>query len=71
VLPSTVASVPQERDEEASVGFGMNEVRIRDRISRKNSTLTQHIHRNNPQNRQVNIHIPNSLKVLGSRNISK
>jgi hypothetical protein len=32
VLPSVVASVPRECDEEASVGFGMDEVRIRDRI---------------------------------------
>jgi hypothetical protein len=32
VLPSAVASVPQDRDEEASVGFGMDEVRIRDGI---------------------------------------
>jgi hypothetical protein len=32
VLPSAVASVPQERDEEASVGFDRDEVRIRDRI---------------------------------------
>jgi hypothetical protein len=32
VLPSVVAYVPQEHDEEGSVGFGMDEVRIRDRI---------------------------------------
>jgi hypothetical protein len=32
VLPSSAASVPQECDEEAFVGFEIGEVRLRDRV---------------------------------------